>query len=247
MEQLICFGDSNTYGCDPRGYLGGRYGPAQRWTGLLEAEGFPVSNLGQNGLTIPSPDEARRLAARFVPPFPLHTLTVMLGTNDLLRDPSLTAEDVAVRMARFLSAAAETLPPEKLMLIAPVPMLSGAWVTDPRLLRESARLGACYATAAAALGVRFADAGTWGVELGFDGVHFTQAGHAAFAAGLIDMLRGSGCAPASICRDPDQITKRNGLCLVGMIPSCEELRAPGKAAVDVVDGKPAAKGSQDSL
>ena len=29
--QVICFGDSNTYGYDPRSYLGGRYGPRDRW------------------------------------------------------------------------------------------------------------------------------------------------------------------------------------------------------------------------
>ena len=28
---VICFGDSNTYGYDPRSYLGGRYDPDSRW------------------------------------------------------------------------------------------------------------------------------------------------------------------------------------------------------------------------
>ena len=28
---IICFGDSNTYGYDPRGYFGGRYGADCRW------------------------------------------------------------------------------------------------------------------------------------------------------------------------------------------------------------------------
>ena len=28
---VICFGDSNTYGYDPRGYFGGRYDADSRW------------------------------------------------------------------------------------------------------------------------------------------------------------------------------------------------------------------------
>lgn len=189
MDRMICFGDSNTFGYDPRGHFGGRYGLETRWTGRLRAAGFEVRNFGQNGLTIPGPEEAELLLSRAGDLSSLRTLTVMLGTNDLLRDPALSAEAVAARMGRFLSAAAVRLPPEKLLLIAPVPMTAGEWVTDLRQQRESARLGPCYAAAAAALGVRFADAGTWGVELGFDGVHFTEAGHAAFAAGLLEFLK----------------------------------------------------------
>ena len=31
--KVICFGDSNTYGYDPRSFLGDRYGPTDRWPG----------------------------------------------------------------------------------------------------------------------------------------------------------------------------------------------------------------------
>ena len=40
--RLICFGDSNTYGYDPRSFFGGRY--PGRWTDLL-AENTCVSPL----------------------------------------------------------------------------------------------------------------------------------------------------------------------------------------------------------
>ena len=53
--KVICFGDSNTYGYDPRGYLGGRYEADCRWVDILATEtGWTVSNLGQNGREIPS-------------------------------------------------------------------------------------------------------------------------------------------------------------------------------------------------
>ena len=87
MKTVICFGDSNTYGYDPRSYLGGRYGPDSRWVDLLAARtGWDVRNQGQNGRTIPGGPV----------PFPADTdlLTVMLGTNDLLqgRGPETAAE-----------------------------------------------------------------------------------------------------------------------------------------------------------
>ena len=33
--KVICFGDSNTYGYDPRSYFGGQYPAQNRWVDLL--------------------------------------------------------------------------------------------------------------------------------------------------------------------------------------------------------------------
>ena len=79
--KIICFGDSNTYGYDPQGYFGGRYGADSRWVDILTTEiGWAVYNMGQNGREIPAT----------APDFPADTdlLIVMLGTNDLLRSRS---------------------------------------------------------------------------------------------------------------------------------------------------------------
>lgn len=92
--QVICFGDSNTYGYDPRSYLGGRYGPRDRWVDLLAAEtGWAVRNWGANGRTIPAA----------MPPLPPDTdlLVVMLGTNDLLQ--GCGPEEAAGRLEQLLA------------------------------------------------------------------------------------------------------------------------------------------------
>ena len=39
------------------------------------------------------------------------------------------------------------------------------------------------------MGIRFADAGKWDISLTYDGVHFTEQGHKAFAAGLLEELK----------------------------------------------------------
>lgn len=177
MKTVICFGDSNTYGYDPRSCLGDRYGRDSRWVDLLAARtGWDVRNQGQNGRTIPGGPV----------PFPADTdlLTVMLGTNDLLQGRS--PETATGRMERFLSDAA--LERERILLIAPPPMALGAWVPDPALVEASRDLAGRYRRLAERLGVRFADAGAWGVALAYDGVHFTSQGHRTFAAGLCGTL-----------------------------------------------------------
>ena len=52
--RILCLGDSNTYGYDPRGYFGGRYGADDRWVDIIaKGTGFDMVNLGSNGRMIP--------------------------------------------------------------------------------------------------------------------------------------------------------------------------------------------------
>ena len=175
---VICFGDSNTYGYALRSYFGGRYDADNRWVDILAAEtGWDCRNLGQNGREIPAA----------APNFPADTdqLIVMLGTNDLLQGRS--PEQAAERLERFLSGI--SLDRSKLLLIAPPPMALGEWVPSQQLIDDSrAFAGLCQALAER-LGIRFADAGEWGVAMAYDGVHFTEQGHKTFAAGLLEVLK----------------------------------------------------------
>ena len=196
VTTLLCYGDSNTFGYDPRSYLGERYPRSVRWTGLLAEEGYTVRNEGMNGRSIPR-DNGILAAVPLLLETPFRLLTVQLGINDLLNDPSLTAEDCARRMETFLSALLSdgAVLPRQILLVAPPPCVPGAWVRDERLLEQSARLGHAYQAVAARLGTAFVNAGTWQIERVFDGVHFSPAGHRAYAAGMRDALAGLGVFP----------------------------------------------------
>lgn len=174
--RLICFGDSNTYGYDPRSFLGGRYPAESRWTDLLaECSGWEVVNMGLNGREIPTGvGELTGILRRD------DLLVVMLGDNDLLSHPHITAREVAAKMKRFLRG----LLPCCVLLVAPPPMTLGEWVTEESLLTESGALAAEYKALARRLSIGFADAGQWGVEMTFDGVHFSENGHRTFAKGI---------------------------------------------------------------
>ena len=176
--KVICFGDSNTYGYDPRGYFGGRYDADSRWVDILAAEtGWEVRNMGQNGREIPS------VASSF--PADTDLLIIMLGTNDLLQGRS--PEQAAERLERFLAGI--TMDRNRIQLIAPPPVTLGEWVPSPQLIDDSHAFARLCQALAEQMGIRFADAGKWGIPLTYDGVHFTEQGHKAFAARLLEELR----------------------------------------------------------
>jgi lysophospholipase L1-like esterase len=186
MRRILCVGDSNTFGHDPRSYVGGRYPRDVRWTGLLEGPDREVIDAGRNGACIPGEAEYPAVESLLRRSRPLDAVVLMLGTNDLLRGAS--AEEAGLRMEGLLSFIKPRLEGAKLLLVCPPPMERGSWVPTDALVRESEKLGSLYREAAARQGVSFADAGEWGVGLVFDGVHFSPDGHAAFARGLSEAL-----------------------------------------------------------
>ena len=176
-----CFGDSNTYGYDPCGFFGGRY--AAPWPELLaEKTGFQVINDGKNGRMIPEREQEFLRFRRDAERYNADALIVMLGTNDLLE--GATAREAAARMEAFLNQCNMPL----ILLISPPPMKRGAWVPDDGLVEESKNLARQYKGLAKRRGLPHADAGKWDIALAYDGVHFTEEGHARFAEGLASRL-----------------------------------------------------------
>lgn len=172
---IVCYGDSNTWGYDPRDIFGAPYDRA--WPDILaELSGFSVNNEGSNGRQIPEKP--------YIPPGDPDLLTVMLGSNDLLQGAS--PDEICIKMERFLNLL--PIGPDKILLIAPPPMKLGAWVESPELVQDSVHLARSYRWLSEAMGVCFADAGDWKIPLAFDGVHFTQEGHRLFAHGLYHLL-----------------------------------------------------------
>ena len=181
--RILCFGDSNTYGYDPRSFFGDRYGAGDRWVDLLTKQtGYECINAGANGREIPRNPNALRLLTEHAP---VDIFLVMLGTNDLLQGTS--AKEAANRMEAFLN---QLLPHCKsILLVSPPPMKRGAWVPSDVLVAESIHLAAEYKLLAEKLKITFVDTRHWNVELTFDGVHFTASGHHVFAEKLGKELR----------------------------------------------------------
>lgn len=184
--RVLCLGDSNTYGFDPRAYFGGRYPEKDRWVNILaQKTGWEVQNAGENGLEIPHRAYDLCVYRQFVSScLPLDRVVVMLGYNDLLQGAEVP--EVLARMERFLTEL--PVAREKILLVAPPPMRLGPWVTEERTLAASRELNRRYRPLAQRMGTAFADAGQWNIELTYDNVHFSEAGHRAFAEGICPVL-----------------------------------------------------------
>ena len=179
--KILCFGDSNTYGYDPRSCFGERY--EECWTDLLARDlGCAVIKAGENGREIPRRDAELQRFSRLLHIHQPDLLIVMLGTNDLLQgNPS---EVVADRMEHFLNNI--QLERSRLILIAPPSMQLGAWVTDQHLIDGSRELRVHYGALAGRLGIRY---GAWEMPVAFDGVHLTQEGHRILGSRISEFIK----------------------------------------------------------
>ena len=167
---ILCYGDSNTLGFDPRSFFGDLY--ERPWPVILsEHPALQVRTDAACGREIPK--------GRVVFPKDTELLILMLGTNDLLQGAD--AEEAARHMERFLP----TVSGPEVFLIAPPPLRRGEWVSDERLIARSCRLAEEYRLLAQDRGIRFLDASGWDIPLAFDGVHFTEEGHRRFAENLM--------------------------------------------------------------
>ena len=177
--KILCIGDSNTYGYDPRSYIGSRYPEDVRWTGRLA--GHEVINRGVNGMKVPRGHQRYTGLVNAERP---DLVVIMLGTNDLLS--GVSAEEITARMEAFLDEVMSA--GRRVMLISPPLLQYGEWVMDGEAVEESESLGGMYRGLAERKGCMFADAGTWDIEMTGDGVHFSPEGHEAFARELLSCL-----------------------------------------------------------
>ena len=174
--KIVCYGDSNTYGWDPRYFSGNHY--ANPWPELMgKMLGHDVVNCGEPGRMVPYLEEYLEWFARDVKAFKPELLVIMLGTNDLFYTFEPTAERVSERMENMIRYALESRLSEKILLLScPQVMIPGESYMDILGLMSEK-----YRTIAQQAGIGFADPFSWDIPLAYDGVHFTEQGHRIFA------------------------------------------------------------------
>jgi lysophospholipase L1-like esterase len=204
MHEILCFGDSNTWGYSPAG--GARYPRAVRWTGVLQAalgDGARVIEEGLNGRTtvFDDPIEGDRNGRRQLPALleshaPLDLVVIMLGTNDLKKRFSASAWDIAAGVDRLAamvlaSACGRDGTPPKLLLMAPPPL--GKLSEWAEMLEGGAEksllLGTHYRAVAAERGCAFLDTAAIIRSSDVDGIHFEQQAHAALGRAVAAEVR----------------------------------------------------------
>ena len=203
MKKVLFYGDSNTYGYDPAGFMGGRYPRQQRWTGILAerlAGKWDIAADGMPGRMIPGNSYSIQIALDAVKADgPTDLFAVMLGTNDLLNQRHPDSLAVAARMQNLLDSAKKSLSAKILLIAPPQIRFTDPSCTDPFVRgdaayseccrKESMRLARYYMQIAARRGIFGADASSWDLGFAFDGVHLSEEGHEVFAREMAEVLQ----------------------------------------------------------
>ena len=189
MKKIICYGDSNTYGWDPRDFFGTPYD--YPWpTILAQRLHAQTINLGEPGREIPvSRNELVWLYSELTRHAPADLLIIMLGTNDLLTMYQPIGERPVTRMKALL----DTL--QNWEFHIPILLLIPANPRIPMDSQNSIYLNACktlaegYQKLAATYpNVTCIDINQWGLPLAFDGVHLTEEAHITLGQKLAELI-----------------------------------------------------------
>lgn len=125
MAEIVCFGDSNTYGFNPRN--GKRYDENTRWSGILKQklkEKFSVIEAGCNNRTCYSinPDSDELTGFKVLPKYLKPTtnyLIIAVGLNDLQKFYSSTDKEIKEGLSNLINIARKIAPEIKIVILAP--------------------------------------------------------------------------------------------------------------------------------
>lgn len=206
---VLCYGDSNTHG--QRAMRGpddvSRFRSHLRWPGRVAASMKPKVSVLCEGLpgrtTVHDDpiDGAHKNGLRILPAileshWPIDAVVLMLGTNDLKTRFAVTSADIGRSVERLLGVIAASRggrdgAPPAVLLVAPPPIVETGWLAGHFAggAEISRDLGRCYADVAARWDCAFLDADGVAEVDPLDGVHLTEAGHAALGAAVTAKLR----------------------------------------------------------
>lgn len=125
MAEIVCFGDSNTFGFNPNN--GKRYDENTRWSGILKSrlkDKFQVIEAGCNNRTCYSinPDSDELTGFKALPKYLNPTtnyLILAVGLNDLQKFYSSTDNEIKDGITNLIKIAREISPNIKIIILAP--------------------------------------------------------------------------------------------------------------------------------
>ena len=155
MKQIVCFGDSNTYGYIPEN--GERYPWGVRWTSLLnEKLGYGKYHIEEEGLCgrttiFEDPLRDNRNGSHMLPAL-LEThqhadlIIVMLGTNDCKAAYGASAEMIGKGIEKIVGQIRGGAPDSKILLISPIWLGEKVWKPgyDPEFSEKSVAVSSIW-------------------------------------------------------------------------------------------------------
>ena len=190
-SKLILYGDSNTYGYDPRGMLGMRYPEEIRWTTIVSGAlsgRYDVVPKGMNGRELPYlPGDESIIAGLTKELKEKDIFLIMLGTNDILLTNRPNASVPINKMEKVLQWIKSENGLFSTVVIGP-PFIADMGGDMRAYHDESRRMNDGFEKLCPEYGVNYIDAAAWDVPLAFDGVHIAEEGQRIFAERLLESL-----------------------------------------------------------
>lgn len=203
MKDLLCFGDSNTYGYDPESKL--RYGHDERWTGILSREllpfGIRVDEEGLCGRTTDFEDQYRigKRGSDALPglleSYSPEAVIIMLGTNDCKSYYRNTASAITDGLKKLIGQVREYSSQARILLISPIHLASGVGEKgfdeefDEDSVKLSRELRSAYSELADRTGCEFLAASDYASPSAVDREHLDRSGHRALAAAIFNKVK----------------------------------------------------------
>jgi lysophospholipase L1-like esterase len=204
--QVLCYGDSNTWGATPSGLIP-RFRKNVRWTGRLQSKlgiAYRIIEAGRGGRTTDLDDPEKKgrngraeLSSYLQKYWPLDIIILMLGTNDVKKGFSRSAEDIS-RAADGLindiqAFAKDNRKRSRIILVSPVSIGEdaikrryGKYISKSSV-QTSKDLSAVYSALAQKHRIDYFDAATV-AGVGKDAIHIDRAGHKALADALTKVV-----------------------------------------------------------
>lgn len=203
MKQILCYGDSNTWGLIPG--TTERYPWGVRWTSLLQEKlkdrNVRVLEEGLCGRTTVFEDSYRenRNGLKMLPLIleshtPIDAAILMLGTNDCKTLYHASAQTIGKGISLCIDALKQAVPAENILLVSPPLLGDDVWKPekDPEFdiasVQTYRQLKEVYRSIAQLLGVGFLAASDISEPSLVDDEHLTAEGHEKLAQAIYEKL-----------------------------------------------------------
>lgn len=203
MKEILCYGDSNTWGLIPG--TKERYPWGVRWTSLLQEKlndsGIRILDEGLCGRTAVFEDSYREnrnglktLSLVLESHAPLDAAVLMLGTNDCKTYYSVSAETIGAGISLCIDALKKDIPAERILLVSPILLGDEVWKPekDPEFntvsIQTCKELKAVLQKVARVQGAGFLAASDFVQPSPVDDEHMTAEGHKKLAQVIYEKL-----------------------------------------------------------
>ena len=200
MKNILCFGDSNTFGYIPEN--GRRYDKNTRWTGVLQRlckDDYEITEAGCNNRTcfMDNPCGINFTGYKILPSLlnkRFDIIILSIGINDIQKLYNPPMEEVKRGIEKLILISKEKLPKAKIIIVSPPRLtndvLNGSFSFqfDKTSIEKSLLFAEIYKKTAKKNGCLFFDLDKIITVSPVDGLHYSEETHNIIAHSLYDFI-----------------------------------------------------------